>query len=236
MQKSETIVFVATLDPRVNAIERLLSSLGLSVRWLAGRLGTSHTNVRNWLQGDGPRDRSMLDAALTVLREEEQSRRPASQQRKPGVFQLAPVPDAMLPIVSRAGAGHWVEPFQCEDFEPVPAHLVAQDCFGVVVDGDSMYPFLHPGDIAVFKAARSARIGQTVLARNDEKQLTVKVFRHNGEGFELVPINQAHPKATAKEWEIEGVLVAYVRDIGPRRITDSDPNGLRWDPATAPVV
>lgn len=230
MQKSETIVFVATLDPRVNAIERLLSSLGLSVRWLAGRLGTSHTNVRNWLQGDGPRDRSMLDAALTVLREEEQSRRPASQQRKPGVFQLAPVPDAMLPIVSRAGAGHWVEPFQCEDFEPVPAHLVAQDCFGVVVDGDSMFPFLHPGDIAIFKAERQPRLGYTVLARNGENELTIKLFKHNGAEFELVPINPAHPKATASLWRVEGVLVAYVRDIGQRRITDSDPSGLRYDP------
>lgn len=157
-------------------------------------------------------------------------------ERRTTPFRVEPIPDALLPIVSRAGAGHWVEPFQCEDFEPVPAHLVAQDCFGVVVDGDSMFPFLHPGDIAVFKAAKSARIGQTVLARNDEKQLTVKVYRHNGDGFELVPINQAYPRATAREWEIEGILVAYVRDIGPRRITDSDPNGLRWDPATAPVT
>lgn len=214
---------------------------------LARRLDVSQQRLYNWESGrsDPPNDivlkaARVLGVTVDWLMGDPQDgpppSAPMSVAERTTPFQLAPVPDAMLPIVSRAGAGHWVEPFQCEDFEPVPAHLVAQDCFGVVVDGDSMYPFLHPGDIAVFKAAKSARIGQTVLARNDEKALTVKVYRHNGEGFELVPINQAHPKATAKEWEIEGVLVAYVRDIGPRRITDSDPNGLRWDPATAPVV
>lgn len=67
-------MFVAAIDPRVQRIEQLLDQLRLSHRWLAGKLGVTHTTIKNWLNGGGARDASLLDKAIRHLMAEQRAR------------------------------------------------------------------------------------------------------------------------------------------------------------------
>lgn len=147
----------------------------------------------------------------------------------PSIRRTMPSQEAKLPKIAPIQAGAvWTDPFQSDDTETVPIDLYREDRFCTTVEGDSMMPFLHPGDLAVFERLnKPARVGDIILARKEDGSMTIKRLGHDGRTFTLDPINTSYPPMTAEQWINEGLLVGRVRDVGTQRTTTQDSYGLR---------
>jgi len=117
-----------------------------------------------------------------------QESRPAS-----GTFPLqggrAPVRE--IPVVGRVTAGKPILAVeQIEGTFPFPADWVkGEDVFLLKVKGDSMSPYLLPGDYVVVRPQSSAENGEVVVTLMGE-EATVKRFFKNGKVIELRPDNE----------------------------------------------
>lgn len=195
--------------------------LGLSVPRFADRLGVKLSTVRNWVYGQS---NAVPDDVLARARAMAQGRDvgpplvPASQL-------LIPVP--YIGGVAASSEVNWVDPFESETLEYVPPEMGdAKGRFCCTVLGDSMYDLLYPGDLAVFQHHVIPRLGSVVLFRSFDNRITVKTLRHDGRGMYLHPENSEYEDIRAEGSQV-GFLVGIVRQIGSRRVTVYDPNGIR---------
>jgi repressor LexA len=110
-----------------------------------------------------------------------------------GTFPLqggrAPVRE--IPVVGRVTAGKPILAVeQIEGTFPFPADWVkGEDVFLLKVKGDSMSPYLLPGDYVVVRPQSSAENGEVVVTLMGE-EATVKRFFKNGKVIELRPDNE----------------------------------------------
>jgi hypothetical protein len=75
------------LDPRARVIESLLHQYSLSIRWLASKLETSHTNVNGWLAGEiAPRDRAVWARMMQAIDDHRNANRSIRIEKAPTRF------------------------------------------------------------------------------------------------------------------------------------------------------
>lgn len=125
---------------------------------------------------------------------------------------LAP---AKLPFCGRVAAGVPIEAIDQAETIDLMALLVQPDCYVLRVTGDSMIERgILDGDLAIIKAARTARDGEVVVAVVDN-EATLKEFKkvEGGRKIKLIPHNpklepRVYDSATV---EIRGVLTSVIR-------------------------
>lgn len=74
-------------------------------------------------------------------------------------------------------------------------------------------------------ASQIPKIGKVVLFRTDDGKITVKQLKHDGKDFILHPLNPKYDDHLA-DGSVVGFLVGKVRQLGRRKLTDYDPDGL----------
>ena len=103
----------------------------------------------------------------------------------------------------------------------------AQDDFGaLIVDGDSMMPLLHPGDIAIFKDWKYPKPGYVVAAELPSRDWVIKRAVFTDGRFVLRSDNERYPDIL-EEARCSGFLVGIVRDDGPERLIRLNSYGIK---------
>lgn len=109
-----------------------------------------------------------------------------------------------IPIISYVQAGMMtevVDPFALgEGFDTIEAPIgCSPRTFGLKIEGKSMEPRFHEGDVVIIDPEESPRPGDFVAAKNGKEEATFKKYRPRGtdemgrEVFELVPLNDDFP-------------------------------------------
>lgn len=139
-----------------------------------------------------------------------------------------------VPLVGNVKAGDWTSPLESQVTEEIPADMYAPDVFASYIIGNSMEPFLLENDLAVFREAKGRQqVGDVVYVKNQDADVTVKVFRHDGILPYLHPLNPSYEDmyGIASEadtaWEVTGILVGYVRHEDGDILRRHNPKRLR---------
>jgi SOS-response transcriptional repressor LexA len=217
-------MFAMAIDPRAEALGKLMDENNISFRDLAKRAGIENwQNIRNWVkEGIRPRDGKELDKALETAQE--------IAEKKPK--RVSPLPMGPLRIVGNVAAGDGTYNVDNElDMLLVPLSLCGEDRLGWTVEGDSMMPVLEPGDIAVFREYRQPKNGYIYLAKTKDDGLVCKQIRWNRTTnvWELLSVNASYGQVPMEGVELLGYLVGYYRVRGYHEKFESDPDGLKLD-------
>ena len=202
-------------------IESLLQRYGLSNRWLAEKIGKTHTSVNDWLNPEGsrPRDPDMYDRMIETL-QTEGPRAAQVTMRRTGL--------RFIPVYSTIAAGppNASNPADV-DWEEMVDWGGDFERWGRTIEGTSMSPLLIPGDIAVFED-RKYESGDVVHAYNDAEDC-VKAIRGHEEDAQLWSFNDEFPPFSAAGWKAKGVCVARIRygKYKIRQVTEF-PSGMKW--------
>lgn len=120
-----------------------------------------------------------------------------------------------LPFCGRVAAGAPIEAIDQAETIDLMALLIQPDCYVLRVTGDSMIERgIFDGDLAIIKAARTARDGEVVVAVVDN-EATLKEFKkvEGGRKIKLIPHSPKHEPRVydSASVEIRGVLTRVIR-------------------------
>lgn len=134
-----------------------------------------------------------------------------------------------IPYWGEVPAGDWSMPQGDEALQmQVEKALAKPGRVSVRIAGDSMKPRLEHGDIVHIQLSKTPREGCITLARNGDKELTLKLLKHREGAWELQSFNPEYSNPTAAQWEILGFAVVIERHFGPGRyIREVDEVGIR---------
>lgn len=141
---------------------------------------------------------------------------------------LGKVPLKMAGTVPAGGA--WGDPLESEFYELMDAKFDGPKRFVAKVRGDSCYPALQQGDLAVWEVDDLPRYGTIVLVESlPDYGVTVKELVGGADGRPT--LRQVNPRADVppldRDWKITARLVGVERrQPGMPEITLYDPGGL----------
>lgn len=131
---------------------------------------------------------------------------------------VTPTGKRRIPVISYVQAGMMtevVDPFALGDgFEvvEVPVGCSART-FGLRIEGNSMEPRFHEGDVVIIDPSLAPRPGDFVVGKNGKEEATFKKYRPRGvdesgdEVFELAPLNEDYPTLHSKR---DGLIIIGV--------------------------
>ena len=98
-----------------------------------------------------------------------------------------------VPLLGKVTAGNPIEAIETpNEYFPLPVNLIAgkKEVFTLKVSGDSMINVgIYDGDILIVERKNTAVNGETVVAMNDNNEVTVKTFYKENGYFRLQPEN-----------------------------------------------
>lgn len=126
-----------------------------------------------------------------------------------------------IPLLANIPAGPWRDWFDDfpvgEGMERLPRYgLKGEHIFAIRVDGDSMEPRLHQGDLLIlnpelaFNPSHVGRIG--VVKFNGNYKIRTVHLSHDGNNYLLSPENQAYPPESVP---VTGTTVFKIVDVRP---------------------
>ena len=98
----------------------------------------------------------------------------------------------------------------------IPASLITtkNEVFTLRVSGESMINVgIYDGDILIVERRNTARNGETVVAMNDNNEVTVKTFYKENGYFRLQPENDTMDPIILKECTILGKVIGLYRKL-----------------------
>ena len=122
-----------------------------------------------------------------------------------------------VPLLGKVTAGSPIEAIEMPDeYFSLPANLIAKkdEVFTLKVSGESMINVgIYDGDILIVERKNTARNGETVVAMNDNNEVTVKTFYKENGYFRLQPENDTMQPIILKECTILGKVIGLYRKI-----------------------
>ena len=122
-----------------------------------------------------------------------------------------------VPLLGKVTAGSPIEAIEMPDeLFSLPANLIANhdEVFTLRVSGESMINVgIYDGDILIVERRNTARNGETVVAMNDNNEVTVKTFYKENGYFRLQPENDTMAPITLKECTILGKVIGLYRKL-----------------------
>jgi hypothetical protein len=221
------MILMANADPRAALITSMIKRNGLSVNWLAKRIGVNHVSVGAWLDCSAkPRDEGVWNSMIAAIGDYERSTR-----TEPDGIQLERVGLRKIIVYPGLSAGVMTSVESDTSSLTVKDWGTDRERWGRVIDGYSMSTGdergLEPGDIAIFEARPWEPYH--VVHAYDNGEDTVKVARGFGASVELVPINPDYPILSGKTANIKGVLVGRIRKGPNDEVTTTEyPHGMRY--------
>ena len=120
-----------------------------------------------------------------------------------------------VPLLGKVTAGSPIEAIEMPDeYFSLPANLIStkEETFTLKVSGESMINVgIYDGDILIVERCNTARNGETVVAMNDNNEVTVKTFYKEDGYFRLQPENDTMEPIILKECTILGKAVGLYR-------------------------
>ena len=122
-----------------------------------------------------------------------------------------------VPLLGKVTAGSPIEAIEIPDeYFSLPANLITakDEIFTLTVSGESMINVgIYDGDILIVERRNTARNGETVVAMNDNNEVTVKTFYKENGHFRLQPENDTMEPIILKECTILGKVVGFYRKL-----------------------
>ena len=122
-----------------------------------------------------------------------------------------------VPLLGKVTAGTPIEAIETpNEFFSLPANLITskEEVFTLKVSGESMINVgIYDGDILIVERRNTARNGETVVAMNDNNEVTVKTFYKENGHFRLQPENDTMEPIILKECTILGKVVGLYRKL-----------------------
>ncbi|MBH2071702.1 LexA family protein [Janthinobacterium lividum] len=187
-------------QPTINRILKSVGKRGPETQTIAKLAAACNVSFQ-WLhEGTGEKARGTSSATLS----------PDSPNKFDQNARLVPLGTRAIPVISAIQAGAMKEisvPYATGDgYTTIYVDdTYSQWAFGLEIDGDSMLPEYHPGDIVIIEPNWAPRPGDCVAAKNGKQEATFKKYRlrgTNAEGndiFELVPLNDNYPTLRSDE-------------------------------------
>ena len=120
-----------------------------------------------------------------------------------------------VPLLGKVTAGNPIEAIEMPDeYFSLPTYLITgkNEVFTLNVSGDSMINVgIYDGDILIVERANTAKNGDTVVAMNDNNEVTVKTFYKEDGYFRLQPENDTMEPIILKECTILGKAIGLYR-------------------------
>ncbi len=122
-----------------------------------------------------------------------------------------------VPLLGKVTAGSPIEAIEMPDeYFSLPANLIStkEETFTLKVSGESMINVgIYDGDILIVERRNTARNGETVVAMNDNNEVTVKTFYKENGYFRLQPENDTMDPIILKECTILGKVIGLYRKL-----------------------
>ena len=106
------------------------------------------------------------------------------------------------------------------DMAPVPGVTA------YVAEGDSMMPWIHPGDIVIIRPHQTERLGFAFLVERADGSYSLKMLAHDGQDWELRSLNPKYEPERSHA-RLIGYVIGIYRLSGTTEITMLDSAGLR---------
>lgn len=147
----------------------------------------------------------------------------ATKDELPRIIKM---PMVKVPVVgaASAGPGAYIHPDQYSVY--VPSSMVIHDSRAWEAEGDSMMPWIQPGDVIIARPHKTPRLGYPMLVRNSDGETMVKIIAHEGGQFVLRSLNAAYPDIPAQV-EYIGYVTGRFRSVAGYELIESEPAGLR---------
>ena len=120
-----------------------------------------------------------------------------------------------IPLLGKAACGNPIEAIEMPNqYFDIPVTLVngKKDVFSITASGDSMINVgIYDGDILLVERKNSAINGETVVAMNDNNEVTVKTFYKEKDHFRLQPENDTMDPIILKNVTILGKVIGLYR-------------------------
>ncbi len=120
-----------------------------------------------------------------------------------------------VPLLGKVTAGSPIEAIETPDeYFSLPANLLTtkNDVFTLKVSGESMINVgIYDGDILIVEKKNTASNGETVVAMNDDNEVTVKTFYKENGYFRLQPENDTMEPIILKNVTILGKAIGLYR-------------------------
>ncbi len=122
-----------------------------------------------------------------------------------------------VPLLGKVTAGTPIEAIETPDeYFSLPTNLISnkKEVFTLKVSGESMINVgIYDGDILIVERRNTARNGETIVAMNDENEVTVKTFYKENGYFRLQPENDTMDPIILKECTILGKVIGLYRKL-----------------------
>lgn len=110
----------------------------------------------------------------------------------------------------------------------VPIELCRDDYGALVIEGDSMMPFLQPSDVTVYRDWHYPKVGSIMAATLANGDWVTKLVAHENGRFLLRSLDSRYEDIT-EDFTLSGYLVGIIRENGPEKLIRMNPYGLRPD-------
>ncbi len=208
-------------------LKALRKERGLTQAALAARLGLSQQAVGKWEAGHSSPDPDMLVRLAQVLAVppqhllDEESRKPGPGPedrsakdilrrrwgRPAGVQPFYPEEQKLIPILGAVKAGYGL-PAQEEDWgQETAAVKDPAQYFYLVVQGDSMEPRIHEGDLALVRKQPALEDGDLGVVVYGDGDGTIKRFHRKGDAVVLQAFNPAYETLILAGADLEKLYV-----------------------------
>lgn len=198
-------------------LRRVRKRLRLTQSEMAERLGTTRARYKNW-------EYDLANPPSYVMEEVKKYNAEAAVQS--AILKLAAIPMAQVPLVGKASAGPGSTAEGDDDFLSVPVHMAREGACGYIVEGDSMLPWLQPGDALVAMEHPQPKLNYAFLIRRPSGEVSVKVLKWDRGQIVYRSVNPSY-----KDEDPTGILMGYVIGIyrveGTHEKMEFDPSGLK---------
>ena len=117
-----------------------------------------------------------------------------------------------IPLLGTVAAGIPIEAVEDPQVLPIGAVLAGPDVFALKVRGDSMIEDgINNGDYVICRKNKPPRDGQTVVARLDNNEVTVKRLYREKNKVRLQPANSSYSPIYSDNCTIEGTVTGVIR-------------------------
>lgn len=203
---------MAVSEKFAQIIQQSLVSLGISQREAAKRTGISPGYISNMCLGQVPGMAKLLQFASGLQIDPQPLLDIAGYTE---INSFTPGRDdnnsVKIPLIGTAPGGNWrLAVAHADNYHEVPPHLADNTDYSLTMVGDSMWPYLMPGDAIGIREQTTARSGQIIIARLGD-EITVKKWQIENNEYWLVPFNPTYKpiqvKKNTPDFSIIGIVV-----------------------------
>ncbi|GAE34706.1 transcriptional repressor LexA [Halalkalibacter akibai] len=179
-------------------------------------------SVREIGEAVGLASSSTVHGHLSRLEKKGYIRRDPTKPRAIEILDLenetVPLPDrktTYVPVLGKVTAGLPITAIEnIEDYLPLPDHLVSENTYVLIIQGDSMIEAgIFDGDMVIVRQQQTANNGDIIVAMTEDNEATVKRFFREKDYIRLQPENSTMAPILLKDVSVLGKVVGVFRTI-----------------------